>query len=151
MTSDNFKKESVKSVSDVVMITLAEFTHPSLTVPARVTDNNEAVTHKGNKFTPFPMKIELPKESKDTSYVGTIMLSNIGRELVDTFLSVRHGIECKLIVVCSNSLDFAEIQVKMKVQSVEIDQNFINLRLEDGRDKDETFIKALGRSDLLGI
>lgn len=79
---------------DVVII-LATITHPEMSEPVRLANNNEDVVSNGLTYLGFPFKIELPSETDDAPK-GRMGIQNVDRRIGLEILSVRHLAPSKL-------------------------------------------------------
>lgn len=61
MVSQSFKDEAFRENTDDGTVILVTIEHSTLTSPLRFAWHDQNITSRGNVYSPFPMKIELPQ------------------------------------------------------------------------------------------
>lgn len=71
-----------------VYLILLTISHPDLTAPIRVVNNNENVTSRNNFFVAFPFAIELPLEDSDQPPRARLRIDNVDRSIVASIRAI---------------------------------------------------------------
>lgn len=97
--------------TSVVFHGLITITHPTLTEPIRVCDNNEAVTSRGHIYYPIAFTSDLPDDTADALPTARITLDNVAQELIDAIRGLTTPPKFTLEVVTSDNPNYVELLV----------------------------------------
>ncbi|MDL4860817.1 DUF1833 family protein [Halomonas elongata] len=75
--------------TDAAMFALLTFTHPTLSEPLRLVNNNEAITYDGQLYEAFPFKFTPPAEDEEREAVATVEVSNVDRRLAEVLRQIQ--------------------------------------------------------------
>lgn len=78
--STNYR-EQVNPTAGVEPVYLLEITHPQLSQPIRVVNDNQDLVSQGNTYTAFAFRISLPDDISKQMPSVPLMIDNIGREM----------------------------------------------------------------------
>lgn len=97
-------------------------------------NNTEDITSNGQVFTAFPFNFTLPSDDPETQPNLSIILDNVGLELIDDFSSNTDSINAKVELVFASNPDFVEVTIEnliVKTIGYNKYQITINLGYED--------------------
>lgn len=93
-------------------------------------NNTEDITSNGQLFTAFPFEFTLPSDVEGEVPELSIVLSNVGLELIDDFLQNTDSILANVKVIFASRPDIIEIEVSdLQVRKVSANSNSINIIL----------------------
>lgn len=74
-------------------------------------NNTEDITSNGQLFTAFPFVFVLPEDTTDTVPELTIVVDNIGLELIDDLRQNSSNVTCRVDVIFASNPDFSELTI----------------------------------------
>ncbi|HHJ11888.1 MAG TPA: DUF1833 domain-containing protein [Chromatiales bacterium] len=118
-------QETINAVSaSEAPLVLLEISHPGLTQPIRVVNDNQDLTHQGNVFTAMAFRFIPPDDLENGMPRAQVVMDNVGRELV-TWLESSNGGEgatLRAIQVLRSNPDQIEWEATLDLSNLSIDQ-----------------------------
>lgn len=117
----------------LVAIPLLTLTHPSIS-PIRVCENTVAIVSRGNTYSPFPFRIELPHDLAEEQRPVRLVVSNVDRRLVDEVRAIADPLVVTIEIVTDvapNTVELGPIVLDAKAAGGNAEQ--IELTLSAGR------------------
>ena len=122
MVTQTFRIESFKLFSDDGLIALVTIEHPDLPQPIRLAWYDKDVTSRGDVYSAFPMRLELPT-SGDRNVTARLVLLAPAVELVPVIRSLDEFPTVKIELVRINDPDTVEDTFdNLVIKAVEIDE-----------------------------
>lgn len=93
-------------------------------------NNTEDITSNGQLFTAFPFAFTLPSDDADQTPELTIILDNIGLDLIDDFSETVENIGCRVDLIFASNPDFYEVSVQnLIVKNISYNKQVIRLSI----------------------
>lgn len=104
------------------MLLLLEITHPDLAVPARVVNDVENITVRGNEFIACAFSLTLPDDVDQQTPTAKLSVDNIGRELTQwlEYSNGGKGAKCRIMAVMRSTPDILEMNTSMDLSGISI-------------------------------
>ena len=85
--------------TDAAVFCLLTFTHPNISEPIRLVNNNEALTYDGHEYMGFPFEFTPPAEEEDREAVANVEVSNVDRRLVESLRTIQSlaGVDIQVV------------------------------------------------------
>jgi len=114
--SSNYKRKVNALGADEAELLLLEISHPSLTDPARIVNDNQDLTHNGNVFTALGFRYKLPDDLKAGQPRATLSIDNVGRDLTQVIESTAGGrdADVRMLLVLRSDPDVVEWETTMQ-------------------------------------
>ena len=91
-----------------VYLTLIKISHPSLSVPLRVTSDAVNTVSNGNTFISIPFNITLPSDEEGSPPKSQISIDNVSKEVVDALRSINNPATLDISIVRAADPDVEE-------------------------------------------
>lgn len=129
--SDEFKINVNKLNSDESILALLEITHPFLTVPLRLVNDNRDFLFNGNNYLAMPFTTRKQNDVQGELPKVTLTVSNVGRSLVKWIDSSGGGRGATLSVILArrSAPTVQEERIFFEIETVSINTETINLNL----------------------
>lgn len=110
------------SATDEVWLMLLDITHPDLSEPIRVVNNNENITSNGNLYIAYAFSVELPGDNDDVPRVQ-LRIDNVDRVIVDSIRAIdTRPATAILRVILASAPDDIIAEFNASLQTVDYDQ-----------------------------
>jgi hypothetical protein len=111
-----------------VFLFLLTFDHPNFENPIRLVNDLDNITSRGNIYTAFPLKLELPPDDADSLPTVQITVENASLDLVDELRSIQSPMSMTLEVILASTPDTIETSIEnMRVAQVQYDKQTIQM------------------------
>lgn len=127
--SDDLKVNVNRLDSVESLKVLIEITHPLLSTPVRVINDNEDLVSKGNNFIAYPFEFRRAPDIENELPKGQLIFSNIGRSFV-RWLEETYGAsdaDLKIIFARRSAPDVYENEFPCKISSTSITPELITI------------------------
>ena len=94
--------------TDEVFLILVTISHPQLPAPLRAVNNTVNVTSRGDVFTAYPVRIDLPGESADEVARVQLQIDNVDRLILDTLRTLSEPPTVTVEVIMASTPDTVE-------------------------------------------
>lgn len=129
--SDRFKVAVLSQETDEVILWLLTLTHPESKTVFRLVNNLDDITSRGQKFTALPFKFALPDDDGSSLPQVTIVVDNVGRELMDMIREYSSGLEIKSEIILAAAPDNVEFTIDgLVVRSVSYNAATVTLNAQ---------------------
>jgi hypothetical protein len=120
--STTAKQAIFSQETDEVFLMLLTINHSDLASPIRVANNYENVISNGNTFIAYPFYFELPGEDGESLAQVDLVITNVGKLLVEGVRSIATPLDVKLQVVLASNPDVIEAgDFDMKMHNINYD------------------------------
>ena len=129
--SNEFKINVNKLNNDEKLLALLEITHPFLSVPVRLVNDNEDFLFNGDNFLAMPFKIKRQDDVQGELPKVILSISNIGRTLVRWVDSSGGGKGATVSVIISrrSTPTVTEERLNLSIQSVSITTELVSFNM----------------------
>ena len=129
--SDRFKVAVLAQETDEVILWLLTIRHPESDTVYRLVNNLDDVTSRGNKFMALPFKFALPDDDGVSLPQVSIVVDNVGLELMDLIRSYGNGLQLTAEIILASTPDVVEYTIDgLTVRGVTYDAKTISLQAQ---------------------
>lgn len=107
--SSTMTEQLYRPQTSACYVVLLEFYSDELSESIYLVNNNEAVTHNSQEYTPYNFNFTLPDEDESQALETSITVENIDRRLTIALRSVREPINVRARVVEVSTPDTTEV------------------------------------------
>jgi hypothetical protein len=129
IVSTEYKRAAFAAQTDEVALTLLELTHPDLTAPVYIVNNDEEIVSNGKTYLPFPFQPTWPTDKGDELPQASLVIDNIDRSIQLALKACRTAPKCKMILVLASQPDTIEASFPLIIKSVKLNQATIQATL----------------------
>ncbi len=124
MPSERYRRALGAVSSSDVAVVLLEIDHPDMPEPARVVRDTADLVSNGNLFVAAAFDFTLPDDRGSQAPRAQIVIDNVGRELMAWVEASRggRGAELRLMVVLRATPDVLEVDYRLGLESLKVDQ-----------------------------
>lgn len=124
MPSERYRRALGAVSSSDVAVVLLEITHPAMPTPARVVRDTQDLVSGGNVFVAAGFDFTLPDDRGSSAPRAEIVIDNVGRELMDWIEESQggRGAELRVMVVLRETPDVLEVDYRLGLESLKVDQ-----------------------------
>lgn len=118
--SSEYKSTLASTSAPESPIILLEITHPGLSVPARVVNDNSNITSNGNEFLACAFRCTLPDDMESQLPKVTLSIDNVGKELmywVETSAG-GYGAKAHFMQIMRSRPDLIEWEITLALSNV---------------------------------
>lgn len=118
--SPEARKEISKVNADNLPVTLLEIDHADLPAPVRVINDRQDITFEANVYTALGFRIALPSDLQKGLPRATLVVDNVGKELVGWLESSNGGAgtTVRIIQVLRTDTSVTEIDMVMTLSNI---------------------------------
>lgn len=131
MYSNDLKINVNKLNADEMLLVLLEITHPYLSIPLRVVNDNQDIVSNGNNFLAMPFGLKRQDDIQGELPKVDLSISNVGRTITKWIDSSGGGRDAQIsiILVRRSSPDLIEERLTLGIEKVSITTEVINFTL----------------------
>ena len=116
--------------TDVVLVSLLEVNHASLSSPIRLVNNTEDIVSGGNTYTAAAFQATLPPDADKRNPTAQIVVSNVDQAMITALRTVTSAPTFTLSVVNAATPDTAEYgPLEMDLRDYEVSAQTIRMNL----------------------
>ena len=106
--------------SDEFPLLLLEITHPDLTSPVRVVNDNLDITFESNVYTAMAFRASLPDDVPNKLPRASLAIDNVGKELVQWLETSAggQGADCRMIQIMRSDPATVEWEITMDLSNL---------------------------------
>lgn len=125
MPSERYRRALGAVSSSDVAVVLLEITHPAMPTPARVVRDTQDLVSGGTVFVAAGFDFTLPDDRGSAAPRAEIVIDNVGRELMDWIEASQggRGAELRVMVVLRATPDVIEVDYRLGLESLKVDQS----------------------------
>jgi len=129
--SDGFKINVNKLNNDEMLLVLLEVSHPFLSVPVRLVNDNKDFVFNGNNFLAMPFKVKRQDDVQGELPKVSLSIPNVGRTLVKWIDSSGGGRNATMSIILSrrSTPNVIEEKLNLGIQSVSINTELVTFIL----------------------
>lgn len=131
MISDGFKINVNRLNSDEIVLVLLEITHPKITDPLRLVNDNQEFIFKGDYYYPTSFSLHRQSDIESELPVVSLRVQNIGRELVRwiDYSGGGYGAKMKVIMARRSEPNIEEEVLFLGIEKTTITQEAVTFNL----------------------
>lgn len=116
-------RRAINATSGEAPVILLEITHPDLSAPIRVAQDNADIVCQGNVFAAFAFEIDLPDDQDKQTPRARLAMDNVGRELTQWIEASNggEGAQVRVMQVMRSDPDVVEWEATLDLSNVEMD------------------------------